>query len=119
MNITSQIDCFAKLVSEGIKKWEQAGKLLVALSDADPSVYSKITQRHPFVSMDMLMAFEKIGRKQLHPILLLSDSPAARKASTLPYQDQKKIIESGIYVLDQSYSKGCPDGFLRQQYQNC
>lgn len=106
MNITNQINAFAKLVNEGIKKWQQAGTLLVDMADKDPSVYTKIVKAHAFISLDMLMAFEKIGRKQLHPLLLLSDSTAARKVASLPYRDQKEIVENGVYVLDPKTKRG-------------
>jgi hypothetical protein len=111
MNTQTKIDTFAKLVKDGLNKWTKAGELLVSIIDDDPNCFKKIVKRHPFITNDLLSAFERIGRKQLHPMLLLSNSVASRRIASFPYAEQNRIMTDGVHVLRRH---GGRDEFVRK-----
>lgn len=83
---------FMRLVLQGVESWRQAGVLLVAMLKKNPRVKEQILKNHPELSASILATFEKIGRGELHPMLLLSESPGYIAARKLPYSDQERIV---------------------------
>lgn len=96
---TNQISAFAGFVQAGIDSWRKAGELLVEMIDADPLARKKVMRQCPSISMDILVAFERIGRKQVFPKLLLDASPGSRRLLTLPYVMQEKYCTEKVQVL--------------------
>lgn len=93
------IDKFLLLVQRGIDAWREAGAMLAAMVDSNPNTYRDIMSKNPAVSVDMLLAFEKIGRKKIYPQLLLDNSPGAKRLLALPYELQEKYCTSRVPVL--------------------
>lgn len=93
------IETFVILVKSGIELWTRAGAILVALVEKNPNIYSEVIQKNPDITFEMLLVFEKIGRKQIYPALLMDNSPAAKRAMELPYEEQERLCKEQIEVL--------------------
>lgn len=94
-----EIGAFAELIQAGLNSWRTAGELLVTMIDSDPLARKKIMKQCPSISMDILIAFERIGRKQVFPKLLLDPSPGSKRLLTLPYELQEKYCTEKVQVL--------------------
>lgn len=107
MEITTKtaVKQFADLVFKGIDFWMQAGAIVSKAMDADPDFAEKVSEEHPEISQEMVHAFDRIGRKELHPRLLLSDKPGPRRLRRLPFRLQERHITEPVSVLVQT-SKG-------------
>ena len=92
MKIVATEEEFMRLVIQGVECWRDAGRILVAMMAKNPNVKSKILQKHPELSPNILATFERIGRGDLHPMLMLSESPGYKAARELPMSDQEKIV---------------------------
>lgn len=94
-HITSFIDLFR----QGVDAWIKAGELLVELVETDPHVYDYIIQKCPTLNAGILGRFEQMGRKTLHPQLLLSASPGFSKLSKLPYSMQERYVTEPVPII--------------------
>lgn len=100
LNLSSEkVREFATLVSAGIDAWVKAGEVLVEMVDGNPNAYSIILRECPHLSVDMLLAFEKIGRREIYPYLLLENCPGARMLAKLPFVLQNKYYKEPVEVL--------------------
>lgn len=90
---------FGQLVNEGIEAWSKAGKLLVQMLEAFPEARSTIMQKCPSISLSTLMTFEKIGRRQVSPHLLLESCYAAKKLLSFPVELQERLLQEPIQVV--------------------
>ena len=90
---------FAALVNAGVNSWTQAGKLLVEMVDQDPDAFKKIITLYPAISHELLAIFERIGRNQVYPYLLMDNSPGCRKLLELPYESQVEIYKHGVDIV--------------------
>lgn len=98
-DLKDQVSMFCDLMNRGVELWVAAGELLVKMVDQNPNAYSIIQREFPHVSIDTLLAFERIGRKEIFPYLLLDGSPGARKLVALPYDVQNKYYKQPVKVL--------------------
>lgn len=89
---------FAAFVQAGVDAWTKAGELLVEMVEANPSAYAEIIKECPNISVDVLLAFERIGRKKVYPHLMIDTSPGARRLLALPYDLQEKYHKATIEV---------------------
>lgn len=94
-----QVESFVSFVNAGLEYWRKAGELLVQMLHNDPLAFKKIMRQCPSISMDILVAFERIGRKQVFPKLLLDPSPGSRRLLTLPYEMQERYCAEKVKVL--------------------
>jgi hypothetical protein len=101
-NIDRSIDRFCQLFHAGVEAWVQAGALLTRMRQADPMIYSRIIAKLPFLTERKLELFEQIGSKQIHPHVLLSDSPGVKMLAALPYASQVKLLEAKVEVVKRS-----------------
>lgn len=102
MNITAQkqrISEFASLCQQGIDAWVKAGEILVELVEEDPSVFDKIIQFDPRLNHGILGRFEQMGRRVLHPQLLMSDSPGYDRLSMMPLSVQERLIKEPVPLV--------------------
>lgn len=104
---TSEVQQFSQLVSAGVDAWNKAGKLLVQMVDRNPNAFSIICRSDPRISIDMLLAFERIGRNQLNPYLLLDSSPGSDKLMTLPVELQNRFYTEKIPTVTR-FKSGSP-----------
>ena len=94
-----QIEKFITLFQEGVNAWIKAGEILVQMTEEDPHVYDYIIQKCPTLNAGILGRFEQMGRKTLHPQLLLSASPGFSKLSKLPFSMQERYIEEPVPII--------------------
>lgn len=97
---------FITLIQEGIEKWKQAGECLVVMLEHNPGIKRKLLEDYTFLSPGILSKLEDVGRGNLLPQLLLSDSYQFRKARELPVSEQRKAVDGCIPMV---IAKG--DGF--------
>jgi hypothetical protein len=97
--MNAKIDSFITLFNDGVQAWIKAGEILVELVEADPHSYDYIIQKCPTLNAGILGRFEQMGRKTLHPQLLLTASPGFGKLQKLPFSLQERYIEEPIPLV--------------------
>jgi hypothetical protein len=93
-----QLIQFQTLVQEGMSAWVQAGEILVTIIDSGAMALDQIAESIPEINRRTLATFERIGRKQIVPSLLIASYPAARAAARLPYSEQRRTQSEKIEV---------------------
>lgn len=96
---SDKIKQFATLVRQGVDAWIKAGEILVELVNDDPQVFDKIISDNPHLNAGVLGRFELMGRKALHPQLLLHDSPGYQKLAQMPFSVQERYLDTPIPLL--------------------
>lgn len=94
-----KINQFIALFRDGVNAWIKAGEILVELVEADPHTYDYIIQQCPQLNAGILGRFEQMGRKTLHPQLLLTASPGFSKLTRLPFSMQERYISEPIPLI--------------------
>jgi hypothetical protein len=90
---------FIDLFRQGVEAWIKAGEILVELVENDPHVYDEIIERCPTLNAGILGRFEQMGRKTLHPQLLLSASPGFDRLRKLPFSLQERYVSEPVPVV--------------------
>jgi hypothetical protein len=94
-----KIEAFIQLFREGVEAWVKAGEILVTLVEEDPKAYDELIKACPTLNAGVLTRFEQMGRKQLHPQLLLGSSAGFAKLKRLPYSMQQRYLEEPIPLV--------------------
>lgn len=94
-------DRFAELIQNGVKCWIEAGKILNEIIAEDSEAKVKLMEYHPWLTWDIIAAFQRIGRRELMPALMLDSSPGAQKLSELPYSLQESLYGKEIEIYTQ------------------
>jgi len=68
--------------------------MLAGMVKHNPNVFSEIVQAAPWLSVDVLVSFHRIGLGTLHPRVLLLKPRHAAMVSTLPIEKQTQLIEN-------------------------
>jgi len=97
--MSKKISRFSELAAAGMQAWVDAGELLVEMVEEDDRTYASIVEAVPDMSYALLSRFEQIGRKQLHPRILMACSSGGRRLATLPYSEQVKYLDGPIDVV--------------------
>lgn len=92
-HVKVDIERFIGYVELGIDFFEKAGEELVRLKKNDPDIFEAITSEHKWMTKDMLLVFENIGLKKIHPMTLLMPNHVFAKLSEMPYEQQKYLAE--------------------------
>lgn len=95
----AKINQFISLFKAGVEAWIKAGEVLVDLVENDPHTYDYIIRQCPQLNAGILGRFEQMGRKTLHPQLLLTASPGFAKLTKLPFSMQERYIEEPIPMI--------------------
>lgn len=90
---------FASLISEGITAWITAGQIVAEQIDQDEKFVDFVCEKFPAFTPELVMRFYAIGKKQIHPELLISDAPGMKRMLKLPYSLQEKYLSSPVEVL--------------------
>jgi hypothetical protein len=96
---SATVDQFLALFKEGYDAWVKAGEVLVELIDQNPMVIDEILDRYPDINAGILRQFEKLGRKQLHPLLLLESTPGESRLARLPYSEQVRHLDAPVEII--------------------
>lgn len=75
MEVESSIEEFISLVTGGMEQLIEAGKLVAKLIEQDEGVIDRICKRCPTLTPEIIIRFEQVGLKKLHPNLLVFDGP--------------------------------------------
>lgn len=94
-----QITEFVALFQAGVDAWIKAGEILVEMVEADPHVYDYIIRECPSLNAGVLGRFEQMGRKNLHPQLLLTASPGFDKLRKLPMSMQERYLKEPVPII--------------------
>jgi hypothetical protein len=93
------IAIFNRLISQGVEAWIKAGKLLVQMVDANPNAYSIIMRDNPHLTPDILITFERIGRREVYPFLLLQKNPATAKLLSYDITKQEEFYKNPVELV--------------------
>jgi hypothetical protein len=93
------VQAFLLILKDGINSWQTAGALLVEMRKDNPSVYAEIIRREPLITVDMLETIERLGRKELHPQLLLNSQLPVKRLIGFPYEVQARLCSEPIDVV--------------------
>lgn len=97
---TLSIERFIYLINKGIESWREAGVVLAQLKHIDPSIFKKIMRSSPWLSVETLFAFIKIGESKLHPqVLLLRNSPALPSLFNADINVQKQCCDGPVEIV--------------------
>jgi len=100
MKLSNQkIGEFIEAYQKGVDAWVKAGEILVEMVEEDPDAFQKIVEKCPSINIGALYMFEQMGRKMLHPRLLLSDSPGYQKLATMPLSIQERYVDEPIPLV--------------------
>ena len=97
--INARATRFLDLYRKGVEAWIEAGEVLCQMVDTDPHSYDYIIQKCPIINAGILERFEQMGRKTLHPQLLLNNSIGYSKLQKLPYSLQERYLDEPIPLI--------------------
>lgn len=95
----AKIQEFLELYRKGAEMLLMAGEILVELVDDDPHVYDCIIRQCPAADRTVLSRLELIGRRILHPDLLLPGNRQLDRLSKLPLSMQARYLEEPVEVI--------------------
>jgi len=94
--IKNKIDEFSRCITDGINSWIRAGELVIEILAENPNAVDDICRAVPGLPRDVVYRFEAIGRRDVHPQLLLSAAPGIRKLATMPYSVQCQFVSNPV-----------------------
>lgn len=88
-------------IQDGINAWERAGREIVNLIDINRMSLEEIAEKAncDFITPNVLAQFERIGRGQVMPKLLVMDFPASRHLQRMPLSEQQRLIDGTVQLL--------------------
>jgi hypothetical protein len=84
----------------GFDFFESAGQKLVKFKAKHENFFDFILKEHDWITIEVLTTLEAIGKKELHPRLLLAPKFTLNAFASLPYEEQKYAVENPIAVVD-------------------
>lgn len=97
--LKSEAEEFCDLIQRGIECWYKAGKIAAEELDKDPKFAERVASKNPMITEEMVIRFAQVGRKMMHPQLLVDGSPGMRALERLPYALQEKYIKEPVPLL--------------------
>ena len=89
-DLQAEVNKFIAAYQRGMEAWEEAGKIIVAIVDADPHAIDDIVRLCPALTPSIIHIFERIGRGLLLPALAMDTSAGAARLRELPLSAQKR-----------------------------
>ena len=91
----SMVSVFVGLVEKGVGHFSAAGGLLVEMLKDDQRVFPKIITAAPWLTVDILWTFHRIGSKIVHPKVMLYSGQRILfpKLLAMSYAEQAEIVE--------------------------
>jgi len=86
-------------LNRGLSAFSDAGKLLVDAIAEYPNIKERIMELEPRIDPQALADLERIGRKQLHPMLMASNRPALKALRKMPYSEQERYATQPVELL--------------------
>jgi hypothetical protein len=97
--VLSEVRQIYTAAKESVEALTQVGERWVKIIDSTPNVYEIIQKELPEIPISALQTIELIGRRKLHPRLLMDNSWGAKKLAELPYDRQEEYIEKPVPVV--------------------
>ncbi len=94
-----EVEEFSKLVMAGIEAWWKAGQIVARNLDADPAWLDEVCRRCPEITPETVLAFDRVGRRKLHPRLMGSNKPGAVRLRAFPLELQEKYLTHPLPLL--------------------
>lgn len=95
----NNVNKFLQLVQQGIDCWVEAGELAVKMIDEDSSFIEEVCKSNAMLTEEVVLSFVRLGRKTLHPRLVIADGAGVRKLRKLPYALQERYISNPVELL--------------------
>lgn len=98
---TTSIESLKSAIEAGIEAWETAGREVVRLVDIDRMSLEEIATaaKSDYITENVLAQFERIGRQQVMPKLLVMDFPASRHLQRMPMSEQQRLLDGSVELL--------------------
>lgn len=90
---------FIDALNRGLSAFVEAGEILVNALAEHPNIKERIMELEPRIDPQALADMERIGRKQLHPMLTVSNKPALRALRRMPYSEQERYSSEPVELL--------------------
>jgi hypothetical protein len=98
-DLQAEVNKFIEAYQRGMNAWEDAGKIIVAIVDADPHAVDDIVRLCPSLTPSIIHVFERIGRGLLLPALAMDTSAGASKLRELPLSAQKRYESEPVPLV--------------------
>lgn len=97
----TSLESLKSAIDAGIESWKAAGIAIVDLIDNHGMTLGQISEsiNSPVVNPNVLAQFERIGRNQVLPRLLVASFPAAKAMQKLPLSEQRRLLDQGTDVM--------------------
>lgn len=89
----------AELLADAVRKFREAGEIVVRLVDSDRFSLRYIHQKCPALSIAKLKLLERIGRNDFHPVLMTPGNPGETMLVQMAYADQVAALDKGEQVV--------------------
>ena len=104
MNTITKGDSLKSLkdaIQSGIEAWETAGREVVRLLDIERMTLDEIASEadSEYITENVLAQFERIGRQQVLPKLLVMSFPASKYLQRMPMSEQTRLIDGCVELL--------------------
>lgn len=99
---SESVERFIELVRKGIECWVEAGQLVAKAMESNPDFVDEVCDSDPDMSPEFVLRFRQIGLRKVHPRLLLTDGPGARRLIRMDYKTQSKYISEPLDVVTES-----------------
>lgn len=108
--LNNKMEEFIQLYKQGVAAWIRAGEVLLDMLKEEPHIFDLIIERFPNINAGILGSFERMGRHELHPQLLISNSPGHGRLAKMPFSVQERYLEEPVPLLVETESG--PDTLL-------
>jgi len=98
----AEIRLFIELVNRGVDALVEAGKLVAKMIEKDEGVIDRICKQCPSMTPEIVIRFEQVGLRKLHPNLLVFDGHGPEALARLPYELQDKYSKEPVPLLIQT-----------------
>jgi hypothetical protein len=93
------VDRFIQSVLGAMANLQEAGEIAAQAIDQDQDWPDKVVDKCPDMTIAFIRKIEAVGRKKLHPRLVVNESPGVRRLARLPYSLQEKYSVNPVPLL--------------------
>jgi|SRR5581483_9663783 len=96
---TDSVQTFINLFHGAQSSLIALGEHTAASIDADPDFADKVCLAYPELTMEFIHKCELVGRKKLHPRLVISEGPGVSRLRRMPLALQEKFISQPLPLV--------------------
>jgi hypothetical protein len=94
--IKSDAQIFVELLTRSAESLVEAGEFACRALERDIEFIDKVCDLCPDITDEAVRRFIALGQRKLHPSLIFSECPGARRLRRLPYQLQEKFSKEPV-----------------------